>query len=217
MQQQLPNVVKPEEVPQTQQPPTDPLYDLEYNIIRLILKYGFFETNVRDVDAEGQEVIRRMRVDQYVFNEFHAEEISFTNPLYQHFYQEYARLAQQFDSQDDLCKAFAQHDDEALQALAIPILTEQTPDCSPAWEQRFDMDTPRPDTDIECLNQEITGCVNLFKMRLIDKCKELLIKELESGDLTEQEQRDIMMRIGELNERAKELGNLQRIVISSQY
>ena len=151
------------------------------------------------------------------FNEFHAEEISFTNPLYQHFYQEYARLAQQFDSQDDLCKAFAQHDDEALQALAIPILTEQTPDCSPAWEQRFDMDTPRPDTDIECLNQEITGCVNLFKMRLIDKCKELLIKELESGDLTEQEQRDIMMRIGELNERAKELGNLQRIVISSQY
>jgi len=25
------------------------------------------------------------------------------------------------------------------------------------------------------------------------------------------------MRIGELNERAKELGNLQRIVISSQY
>ena len=217
VQQQLPNVVKPEEVPQTQQPPTDPLYDLEYNIIRLILKYGFFETNVRDVDADGQEVIRRMRVDQYVFNEFHAEEISFTNPLYQHFYQEYARLAQQFDSQDDLCKAFAQHDDEALQALAIPILTEQTPDCSPAWEQRFDMDTPRPDTDIECLNQEIAGCVNLFKMRLIDKCKELLIKELESGDLTEQEQRDIMMRIGELNERAKELGNLQRIVISSQY
>ena len=54
-------------------------------------------------------------------------------------------------------------------------------------------------------------------MRLIDKCKELLIKELESDDLTEQEQRDIMMRIGELNERAKELGNLQRIVISSQY
>ena len=82
VQQQLPNVVKPEEVPQTQQPPTDPLYDLEYNILRLILKYGFFETNVRDVDADGQEVIRRMRVDQYVFNEFHAEEISFTNPLW---------------------------------------------------------------------------------------------------------------------------------------
>ena len=214
--QPLPKVVTPEEVPQQQLPPTDPISDVELNIVRLILKYGFLETNVREVDADGEEVLRRMRVDQYVFNEFHAEEISFTNPLYQRFYQEYARLAQQYESQDDLCKAFANHEDEELQSLCIPILTELTPECSPAWEQRFDMDTPRPDTDIECLNQELSGCINLFKMRLIERCKNMLIKELDDG-LTEEQQRDIMARINELNVRAKELGNLQRIVISSQY
>lgn len=211
----LPPVAKRSEIPKQPQPQSDPMESVELNIIRLILKYGMLETYVVvGVDDDGKERVQPMRIDQYVFNEFHEEEIQFHNPVYQCFYKEYARLAQENSSQDDLQKAFALHEDADIQRIAIPILTEEEPDCSEAWLKVYDIETPKPDTDIECLNVELTGCINTFKFRLIEKQKKLLAKELEEGHPADIE-RQILQRLGELNKRYNEIAELLHTVIPS--
>lgn len=212
--QQLPSIVKPEEIPHQLQPDVNPLENVEHSIVRLILKYGMLETNVEEIAANGEKNVRPIRIDQYIFNEFHQEEIQFENPLYQRFYQEYARLAQEKESQDELLRAFAQHDDAEIQQLAIPILSEEEPPCSEAWLKVYDIETPKPDTDIECLNQALTGCINIFKLRLIEKQKKMLTRELAENHPADIE-RQILQRLGELNARYKELADLRRFVITA--
>ncbi|MBQ4356006.1 MAG: DNA primase [Bacteroidales bacterium] len=205
----LPPVV---EVPQPQSPAVDPIQNVELDVVRLLLKYGMLETNVETEAEDGTRKVKAVRIDQYVFNEFSQDEILFENPLYQRFYKEYARLAQEKPTQEELLQAFAHHEDSEIQELVIPILSEEEPPFSEAWLKRFDVDTRKPDTDIENLNQALTGCINLYKLRLIEKQKKLLTKELEEKH-TEKEEREIMERLVQLNEMYRKLGELQRAVI----
>lgn len=211
-EQQIPRIPTPQEIPAQQIPRVDPVDDVECSLIRLILKYGFLETCVNETNEVGEPVVSNIRVDQYVYNELHKEELKFKNPVHQLFYEEYARLAQEITDQDALHRALAQHENAEIQNLVIPYLTEEQPECSPAWVQRFDLETPTPETDIESLNQELMGCVVKYKMRLLESQKELLVKELSEQHDPEIE-RDILARLTEINKCYKDLCSRLHCVI----
>lgn len=200
------------ELPHQQAPAANANDVTELSVLRLILLYGLLETHIEKSDQDGHRYLEKIRTDQYLFNEFHQEEIRFENPLYQRIYDEYARIAQTTNSQEELMRAFAQHEDSAIQDVVLPILMEEMPEYSPYWEDNFQIQTSKIDNDIKSLNRELTGCITLFKMRLIDKQKKLLTEELTHQHPTEIENQ-ILKRLGELNERYKELSKMISIVI----
>ena len=154
-----------------------------------------------------------MRIDQYIFNEFTSEEIHFKNPVYQAFYEEYARIAERSKSQEELIQSFVNHPDKAIQNLAIPILMDENPEFSKIWRQRYDVFTFSTDNNIERLNAEVENIINFFKIRLIEERKKLLIKLL-SDEQSVEAQQSIAKRLSELDQMRKYYADLTRTVIT---
>ncbi len=186
---------------------------VEFDVIHLLLKCGMYETHISQTDEEGNTVICPIRVDQYIFNELHDEEIVFQNPLYQQVYEEYAVVAQKAESQEDLEHAFVVHENEKIRNLAVSILMEEEPEYSEQWEKRFELHTDNITNSVQSLNTELSGCINLFKLRLVERHKKLLLNEL-GYDHTDEEQRQIMQRLVELDKLRKKLADLLGMVIS---
>ena len=194
-------------------PEADTIENIEFNVVKLILKYGLYEITVEHTGKDGGSIFTPMRIDQYIFNEFASEEIRFKNPIYQTFYEEYARIAEHSSSQEELIHSFVNHPDKFIQNLAIPILMDENPEFSKIWRQRYDVFTPSTENNIDKLNAEVENIINFFKIRLIEERKKLLIKELKENHPIEI-QRDIVKRLTELDQMRVHYANLTRTVIT---
>ena len=210
--QELPYPEKPSPV-QRPKPEADTIESIEFNVVKLILKYGLYEITVEVTNKDGGSSYQPMRIDQHIFNEFASEEIRFHNPLYQTFYEEYARIAEHSATQEELIHSFVNHPDKLIQNLTIPILMDENPEYSKIWKKRYDVFTPSTDNNIEKLNAEVEYLINLFKVRLIEESKKILIKEL-AEDHPEKIQRDIMKRLNEMDQMRMYYANLTRTVIT---
>ena len=210
--QELPYPEKPVSV-QRPKPEADTIESIEFNVVKLILKYGLYEITVEVTNKDGGSSYQPMRIDQHIFNEFASEEIRFHNPLYQTFYEEYARIAEHSASQEELIHSFVNHPDKLIQNLTIPILMDENPEYSKIWKKRYDVFTPSTDNNIEKLNAGVEYLINLFKIRLIEESKKVLIKEL-SEEHPEKNQRDIMKRLTEMDQMRMYYANLTRTVIT---
>lgn len=210
--QELPYPEKPVSV-QRPKPEADTIESIEFNVVKLILKYGLYEITVEVTNKDGGSSYQPMRIDQHIFNEFASEEIRFHNPLYQTFYEEYARIAEHSASQEELIHSFVNHPDKLIQNLTIPILMDENPEYSKIWKKRYDVFTPSTDNNIEKLNAGVEYLINLFKIRLIEESKKVLIKEL-SEEHPEKIQRDIMKRLTEMDQMRMYYANLTRTVIT---
>ena len=210
--QELPYPGKPSPV-QRPKPEADTIESIEFNVVKLILKYGLYEITVEVTNKDGGSSYQPMRIDQHIFNEFASEEIRFHNPLYQTFYEEYARIAEHSATQEELIHSFVNHPDKLIQNLTIPILMDENPEYSKIWKKRYDVFTPSTDNNIEKLNAEVEYLINLFKVRLIEESKKILIKEL-AEDHPEKIQRDIMKRLNEMDQMRMYYANLTRTVIT---
>ncbi len=210
--QELPYPEKPAPV-RHPKPEADTIESIEFNVVKLILKYGLYEITVEVTNKDGGSSYQPMRIDQHIFNEFASEEIRFHNPLYQTFYEEYARIAEHSATQEELIHSFVNHPDKLIQNLTIPILMDENPEYSKIWKKRYDVFTPSTDNNIEKLNAEVEYLINLFKVRLIEESKKILIKEL-AEDHPEKIQRDIMKRLTEMDQMRMYYANLTRTVIT---
>lgn len=208
-------VTLPEKPSPTQRPKpeADNIESIEFSVVKLILKYGLYEITVEVTNKDGGSTYRPMRIDQYIFNEFASEEIRFHNPLYQTFYEEYARIAEHSASQEELIQNFVNHPDKLIQNLAIPILMDENPEFSKIWKKRYDVFTPSTDNNIEKLNAEVENIINFFKIRLIEERKKLLIKLMSEPQSVEAE-RSLAKRFSELDQMRKYYVNLTRTVIT---
>ena len=205
----------PEQPVHTQQPKPEAniIENIEAIVVKLILKYGLYEITVEVTRKDGGSTFQPMRIDQYIFNEFASEEIKFHNPLYQTFYEEYARIAEHSASQEELIQSFVNHPDKFIQNLAIPILMDENPGFSKIWKSRYDVFTPSTDNNIEKLNAEVENVINFFKIRLIEERKKLLIK-LMSETQSVETQRSLAKRFSELDQMRKYYVTLTRTVIT---
>ena len=200
-------------VPQRPKPEADTIESIEFNVVKLILKYGLYEITVEVTNKDGGSTFQPMRIDQHIFNEFASEEIRFHNPLYQTFYEEYARIAEHSATQEELIHSFVNHPDKFIQNLAIPILMDENPEFSKIWKKRYDVFTPSTDNNIEKLNAEVEYLINLFKIRLIEESKKTLIKEL-AEEHPEKIQREIAKRLSKMDQMRMYYANLTRTVIT---
>ena len=90
---------------------------------------------------------------------------------------------------------------------------DESPEFSKIWKKRYDVFTPSTDNNIEKLNAEVEYIINMFKIRLIEESKKILIKEL-SENHPEKIQRDIAKRLAEMDQMRKYYANLTRTVIT---
>lgn len=213
------DTVPPQEIPMPKSPVSTPklepdnIESIEFNVVKLILKYGLFEITVEETGKDGGTIYTPMRIDQYIFNEFASEEIHFHNPIYQAFYEEYARIAEHSANQEELIHNFVENPDKLIQNLAIPILMDTSPEYSKIWEERYDIFTYSTDNHIEKLTAEVENVINFFKIRLIEEQKKRLIKELEE-DHSIEIQRSMIQRLAEMDRMRKYYANLTRTVIT---
>ena len=218
---QRPSDSKPQELPQvitTPQPPqqsvTTPqqlISQVEENIIALILQFGIYEVEVTVENECGETNFQKERLDQYIFNEFSQEQIQFTSPLMQIIYQEYAKVAISASSQEEIQRYFTTHENSAISNFAITVLSNIDLEISPLWESRFDITTHYISNYAPKLNKSLECHICMFKLRLIDRYRQLLLDIFE--DNPDEETVDKMMvQIMKLNARREELAKMLKIV-----
>lgn len=218
---QRPSNPQPQELQQviaTPQPPqqsvTTPqqlISQVEENIIALILQFGMYEVEVAVENECGETNFQKERLDQYIFNEFSQEQILFTSPLMQIIYQEYAKVAISASSQEEIQRYFTTHENSAISNFAITVLSNIDLEISPLWESRFDITTHYISNYAPKLNKSLECHICMFKLRLIDRYRQLLLDIFE--DNPDEETVDKMMvQIMKLNARREELAKMLKIV-----
>lgn len=206
----------PEVLPQTITTPTAQKKEFEENllniiekdIILLILKYGMYE-----IAVEKDSDYSIMRIDQYIFNEFHEDEIYFSQPFFQTLYEEYALIASVAKNQDEIKRYFSQHENQEIQQFVIPYFLSPSPSFSEEWEKRFDVFTHSSTNNIEKLNGEIIDHINMFKLRIIENYRKLLDVELKIEHDSETTT-IILEKYMKVIQRRNELADLLGIVIT---
>lgn len=205
---ELPKIESPTHIREELKPSVDYLELAEFNIIRLLLNFGCYEVYVKN---DGEDVARQ-RIDQWIFDELQKEDISLNTPLYTQFYDEYALVASQGFSQEEIRQHFAHTADPMMQKTLLPILFEEEPEFSQEWAKRFDVSTNYAKNNIESLNTEVENCINALKYRLLEKKAELLNHQL-SSTLSADAERDIIVALVEIDAKRRELGALLRMII----
>ena len=200
-------------LPQVVTTKENPLEYVEKNIILLILKYGMYEINVECKNEKGESYFDSMRIDQYLFDEFHQDKIYFSNTLYQMIYNEYAVFAPQAIEQDGIKRYFSFHENKEVRDFAARHLINSDPDYSDEWERRFDITTSTLTNSIQKLNNEVENNINMFKLRLIEHYRELLLHELEQHH-DEEIENSIIERLSLIIQRRKELADLLDAVVT---
>lgn len=205
---ELPNIQTPRHIREELKSAEDGIEIAEYKIVKLLLNHGCYEVFVKN---DGEDVARQ-RIDQWVFDELQKEEISLNTPLYEQFYEEYALVASQGFSQEEIRQHFAHTSDPEMQKILLPILFEEEPEYSQQWAKRFDVSTNYTKNNIESLNTEVENCINGLKYRLLEKKTECLNRHLACGPAADKE-RDILHSLVEIGAKRCELGTLLGIVI----
>lgn len=191
-----------------------PLSLIEKNIILLILQYGMYEINVEKPHVNGKAVYETVRIDQYIFDEFHEEEIRFSVALHQAIYDEYAVFAPKALSQDEIKKHFSLHENKDIQDFAMKHLIDSNPDYSIQWETRFDMPTNTLTNSLQKLNNEVESHINMFKLRLLEQYRQILLQELNADHPPEIEEQ-VTRRLMAVLTRRKELAELLGTVVTN--
>lgn len=157
------------------------LFKTEESIIALILQFGMYEVDVAIQEGDNVKGAQVMRLDQYVFDEFDDQMIQFSNPLAQKIYYEYAKIASIAESQEKIQQYFTSHQDEEISQFAISVLSKRDLSISPYWEDRFDITTYYPANNVFKLNNVLENSINMFKLRLIERYRQLIMKTLEEN------------------------------------
>lgn len=192
---------------------SNPLDLIEKNIILLILKHGIFEIYMEEANEKGELVLTKIRIDQYIFNEFEKEEIRFKSPLFQKIYEEYALIASEATDQDEIKKAFTLNQDREISDFVTPYLIEADPIYSPDWEKRFETATNTINNSIQKLNNEVENTINMFKLRLLENHKQLLEKELKNPH-PEDIQQQITTKLVLVLKHRQQIADLSGIVVT---
>lgn len=191
--------------------PQQSIAAVEEKIIALILQYGMYEVDVMCENSKGEIYYQGERLDQYIFNEFDQQQILFTSPLMQQIYQEYAQVAISAASQEEIQRHFTTHENPKISGFAISSLSNVDLEISPFWESRFDITTHYVSNNSPKLNKSLECHINMFKLRLIDKYRQLILDALEDNPDEEQLEK-ILESLSVMNKRREEIAKMLKMV-----
>ena len=192
---------------------TDSLASIEEKIILLILSYGAYEIDAEITDNKGNVICQKIRLDQYIFNDFAEEEISFQQPLFQKIFEEYAVIAGKASCQDDIKKAFVNHEDAEIKQFALEHLMKEDIEISPEWQRRFEVSTDHVNNSSYKLNEEVYKSILMFKYRIIEQFLDFLMSEIKK-EPAEGILNNLLRKYDILNKRKAEIGKLMDMVIA---
>ncbi|MBO6051381.1 MAG: DNA primase [Bacteroidales bacterium] len=192
---------------------TDSLASIEKKIILLLLNYGAYEIDAEIPDENGNIICQSIRLDQYIFNDFTEEGLSFQQPLFQKIFEEYAVIAEKSSDQDDIKKAFVNHEDAEIQQFALEHLMKEEIEISPEWQRRFEVSTDHVNNSSYKLNEEVYKSVLMFKYRFIEQFLDFLMSEIKKNP-AENILDNLLRKCDILNRRKAEIGKLMDMVIA---
>ena len=192
---------------------TDSLASIEEKIILLLLHYGAYEIDAELPDDEGNIICQKIRLDQYIFNDFTEEGLSFQQALFQKIFEEYATIAGNSHDQNDIKRAFVNHEDTEIQQFAMEHLMKEEIEISPEWLHRFEVSTDHVNNSCYKLNEEVYKSVLLFKYRFIEYFLDFLMSEIKKNP-AENILDNLLRKCDILNKRKAELGKLMDMVIA---
>ena len=188
------------------------LDSVEENIILLILKYGMYEIDVELIE-NNQIYYDKLRIDQYIFNEFHEQKIEFQNPLFQKIYSEYEVIATVADNQDRIKNYFSSHPDKEIANFTIQNLINEDLEYSDLWESKFEIVTRSMNNNIHKLNHAVENSINQFKLRVLESYRDL-ITQVFSDECPEELIPSILAKLNQVNKRREEICKLLGMVIT---
>ena len=189
------------------------LEQIEKNIILLILKYGMYEIDVEDIAEDGAPYFTSSRIDQYIFNEFHHQQIDFSNFLFQKIYFEYSEIAKTATNQDIIKNHFSTIEDKEIADFVIIHLLYDDPEFSEQWFSRFDIVTRSMSNNIHKLSNAVEEHILMFKLRVLEEYKKLISIEMEENSDKNLEKL-MLKKLQLLNKRRKEIAELLRTVVT---
>ena len=192
---------------------TDSLASIEEKIILLLLNYGAYEIDAEIPDENGNIICQSIRLDQYIFDDFTEEGLSFQQPLFQKIFEEYAVIAEKSSDQDDIKKAFVNHEDAEIQQFTLEHLMKEEIEISPEWQRRFEVSTDHVNNSSYKLNEEVYKSVLMFKYRFIEQFLDFLMSEIKKNP-AENILDNLLRKCDILNKRKAELGKLMDMVIA---
>lgn len=208
----IPNVITPKTVSKEREIlKVEPLEIIERKVIILILKYGLYEVDVEVMNESGEKSFVKKRIDQHVFDEFHEEEIRFSKALHQLIYEGYAEVATRCNDQDEIRKHFALHENKEISSFMATYLMTEDPNYSDDWERRFDITTNTLMNNAQKLNSEVEQNINMFKYRLLDSRRKMLLFELQQNH-PEEIVTSVSEKLALVLKRRKELADILGLV-----
>lgn len=217
--------------PPQPKPDIDYLYEAEKGVVLLLLKYGLYEIPIpkqtmcnpnseadnsvsQTVDNQNGVMVKKVRVDQYVFDELFNDHIIITTPLLSKIYDHYAEFAKISLDQDDIKRAFTLSEDEAESRFAIDYLEREEIKFSAHWNERYDMSTPTILNSVRLLEQEVCKVLLTLKLRVLEKHINLLRKELKENMQSDDDTIILLGRISELEKLRNEISKRLNLAVS---
>jgi len=189
------------------------LVEIEKSIILLILKYGMFEVDIQDITENGDPFYTKSRIDQYIYNEIDCQKIRFSNLLFERIYYEYSEIAKNAPHQDAIKSHFSTINDKEIADFVIAHLLNDEPEISEQWLLRFDIVTRSVANNIHKLNNAVEETILMFKLRVIEQYRKLILREIEEN--TDEELEKLMLqKLHALLKRREEIAKLLGAVVT---
>ncbi len=180
----------------------------EFNLIRMMIKYGAKEIQIPHIDESGKEVIVPLTVAEFVIKEIEVDELTFSNSTYQKVYEVFKEGVNQ-----DLLFAesfFVNHENEEFSKLAVDIIAEPY-QLSTSWKEKFYIETNLEEDNL--LGNILKALYSFKKAKVIYEIDQIRYR-LKNEKLSEEEMADLMKRQMGLDKVKLALANeLGRIIL----
>lgn len=148
----------------------------EFELIRIMIKFGQYETTTEQLDEHGQSIQVSTSVVELICHELEKDELTFTTPLYNRLHQ----IILEGLAQNTFYKSsyFLKLEDEEIVRFVTDIETEMN-EISPNWLRKHNIYT---NTELDNLQKNIIYTIYNFKIGKIETRIEEIEKELLSED-----------------------------------
>ena len=148
----------------------------EFELIRIMIKFGQYETTTEQLDEHGQSIQVSTSVVELICHELEKDELTFTTPLYNRLHQ----IILEGLAQNTFYKSsyFLKLEDEEIVRFVTDIETEMN-EISPNWLRKHNIYT---NTELDNLQKNIIYTIYNFKIGKIETRIEEIEKELLSEE-----------------------------------
>jgi DNA primase len=172
--------------------------DIERALLNLLVNFGEEIVWIRNEENENPI---ETRLDQFIFNDLHSENLYFENNLYRHFLELYAEIAETHTKK--IVDILRQHPTEAVRNLCIDLI-EMRKEESPLWESKMRSYIRSIYNDPSKLLEDAIRTLQQFRLEKLRVLKKTAMEQLQTA--ADEETEDHLQReVKSLNDKIVEI------------